>query len=244
MLPGHKGQDTADGHRGGTRPSPVHDAPGSRWAPLYVVVLREHTSAPPPRRLDHVRQGLRARHLSRCTEEAYVGWIRRFIFFHDTRHPVELGSLEVTKFLTSPAVERASCRLDPEPFAECPPVPVQGCAGDRSLLARWHRARSGTGRTGWSACDSAGGLGEYTQRDMPRDVAASHEQRRSFRADASSWTERSRRHYHKVGPRSVYPAGPRRGCGITQISLSSGRMVVRQQCEHQRETTIIRRIIT
>lgn len=59
----------------------------------------------PPRLLDRVRQGLRARHLSRRTEEAYVAWIRRFIFFHDKRHPVELGAPEVTKFLTSLAVD-------------------------------------------------------------------------------------------------------------------------------------------
>ena len=40
---------------------------------------------PKPRLLDRVRQALRARHLSRRTEEAYVAWIRRFIVFHDER---------------------------------------------------------------------------------------------------------------------------------------------------------------
>jgi hypothetical protein len=56
---------------------------------------------PKPRLLDRVRQALRARHLSRRTEEAYVAWIRRFIVFHDKRHPAEMGAPEVTKFLTS-----------------------------------------------------------------------------------------------------------------------------------------------
>lgn len=60
---------------------------------------------PKPRLLDRVRQALRARHMSRRTEEAYVGWIRRFIFFHDKRHPAEMGAAEVTKFLTSLAVD-------------------------------------------------------------------------------------------------------------------------------------------
>jgi integron integrase len=60
---------------------------------------------PKPRLLDRVRQALRARHLSRRTEEAYVAWIRRFIFFHDKRHPAEMGAAEVTKFLTSLAVD-------------------------------------------------------------------------------------------------------------------------------------------
>ena len=43
--------------------------------------------------------------MSRRTEEAYVAWIRRFIFFHDKRHPAEMGAVEVTKFLTSLAVD-------------------------------------------------------------------------------------------------------------------------------------------
>jgi integron integrase len=60
---------------------------------------------PKPRLLDRVRQALRARHLSRRTEEAYVGWIRRFIFFHGKRHPAGMGAPEVTKFLTSLAVD-------------------------------------------------------------------------------------------------------------------------------------------
>jgi len=42
--------------------------------------------ARPPRFLDRVRQALRARHLSRRTERAYVAWIRRVIWFHGKRH--------------------------------------------------------------------------------------------------------------------------------------------------------------
>jgi site-specific recombinase XerD len=45
------------------------------------------------------------RRLSRRTEDAYVGWIRRYIFFHDKRHPAEMSAPEVTKFLTSLAVD-------------------------------------------------------------------------------------------------------------------------------------------
>jgi integron integrase len=50
--------------------------------------------------MDSVRQAIRLRHFSRRTEEAYVGWIRRFIVFHGTRHPRELGAPEVTAFLS------------------------------------------------------------------------------------------------------------------------------------------------
>jgi integron integrase len=35
----------------------------------------------------------------------YVAWIRRYIFFHGKRHPTEMGAPEVTKFLTSLAVD-------------------------------------------------------------------------------------------------------------------------------------------
>jgi integron integrase len=56
--------------------------------------------------LDRVREQIRTRHLSRRTEKAYVGWVRRYILFHDKRHPRDLGSTEVAQFLTSLAVDR------------------------------------------------------------------------------------------------------------------------------------------
>ena len=55
--------------------------------------------APPPRLLDRVRLAIRSRHYSRRTEEAYVGWIRRYILFHRKRHPREMGEREVAEFL-------------------------------------------------------------------------------------------------------------------------------------------------
>jgi hypothetical protein len=38
------------------------------------------------------------------TEQAYIGWIGRFIVFHGKRHPVEMGAAEVGEFLTHLAV--------------------------------------------------------------------------------------------------------------------------------------------
>jgi integron integrase len=70
-----------------------------------VLTLRENAPALRPRLLDRVRAALRARHYSRRTEEAYVAWIRRYIVFHGKRHPVDMGAVEVTGFLTSLAVE-------------------------------------------------------------------------------------------------------------------------------------------
>ncbi|OGO47220.1 MAG: integrase [Chloroflexi bacterium RBG_16_63_12] len=59
-----------------------------------------------PRLLDRVRASVRARHYSRRTERAYVGWVRRFILFHAKRHPSQMGEAEVTRFLTHQAVSK------------------------------------------------------------------------------------------------------------------------------------------
>src|SRR2546425_11931836 len=56
--------------------------------------------------LDRVRAEVRLRHYSRRTEEAYVHWIRRYIVFHGTRHPRDLGANEVTAFLAWLAVDK------------------------------------------------------------------------------------------------------------------------------------------
>ena len=63
------------------------------------------SSAPKPRLLDQVRQAIRTRHYSPRTEETYVGWIKRFIFFHNKRHPAEMGEKEIAQFLSSLASE-------------------------------------------------------------------------------------------------------------------------------------------
>jgi len=48
---------------------------------------------------------IRARHYSRSTEKAYVGWIRRYILFHGKRHPQELGEAEMVHYLSHLATE-------------------------------------------------------------------------------------------------------------------------------------------
>ena len=59
-----------------------------------------------PSLLSLVRRAIRLRHYSRRTEDAYVAWVRRFIRFCGTRHPRELGPSDVTRFLSSLAVDR------------------------------------------------------------------------------------------------------------------------------------------
>jgi integrase len=53
-----------------------------------------------PRLLAALRAALRVRHYSPRTEEAYIGWVRRFVRFHGLRHPRELGPREVAAFLS------------------------------------------------------------------------------------------------------------------------------------------------
>ena len=60
----------------------------------------------PPRLLDQVRDVIRRRHYSYRTEQTYVHWIKRFIYFSGKRHPREMGAAEVTAFLSHLASER------------------------------------------------------------------------------------------------------------------------------------------
>lgn len=55
--------------------------------------------------LDQIRATMRVRHYSYQTEQTYIKWIRRYIFFHNVRHPAEMGAAEVEAFLTHLAVE-------------------------------------------------------------------------------------------------------------------------------------------
>ena len=59
-----------------------------------------------PRLSEVVREHLRKRHYSLRTERAYLGWIRRFVAFHDRRHPRDMGGPEVEAFLSHLAVAR------------------------------------------------------------------------------------------------------------------------------------------
>ena len=61
---------------------------------------------PPRKLLDRVRDAIRTRHYSRRTEEAYVYWIRKYIVFHDKKHPSLMGATEISAFLTSLAVRQ------------------------------------------------------------------------------------------------------------------------------------------
>lgn len=63
--------------------------------------------AQPPKLLDQVITKLRTKHYSLRTEKVYVDWIKRFIWFHDKRHPQEMGAPQVEAFLSHLAVDRS-----------------------------------------------------------------------------------------------------------------------------------------
>jgi len=57
-----------------------------------------------PKLLDQVRHRLRYRHYALATERTYLHWIRRYILFHNKRHPKDLDGQSVSDFLTHLAV--------------------------------------------------------------------------------------------------------------------------------------------
>jgi integron integrase len=77
-------------------------SPASARAPAAAPAAAQTPAprSPSPKLLPTVRRALRLRHYSRRTEEAYVSWIRRFIRYHDLRHPRELGEAEIERFLS------------------------------------------------------------------------------------------------------------------------------------------------
>jgi len=74
---------------------------------------------PQPRKLlDQVRDVIRLKHYSYRTEESYVAWIRRYILFHNKRHPSEMGALEIEAFLSYLAVqERVAASTQNQAFS-------------------------------------------------------------------------------------------------------------------------------
>jgi len=53
-----------------------------------------------PKLMDQLHEALRSRHYSRSTEQAYCHWVKRFIYFHNGRHPAEIAEPEINAFLS------------------------------------------------------------------------------------------------------------------------------------------------
>jgi site-specific recombinase XerD len=59
-----------------------------------------------PKFLDQLREIIRLKHYSIRTEQSYVDWARRYILFHEKKHPRDMGAKEIAAFLTHLAVGR------------------------------------------------------------------------------------------------------------------------------------------
>jgi len=55
--------------------------------------------------LDIVRDTIRFKHYSLSTEKTYIHWIKQYIFFHNKRHPKDMGKDEIEEYLTSLAIK-------------------------------------------------------------------------------------------------------------------------------------------
>ncbi|MBW2642306.1 MAG: phage integrase N-terminal SAM-like domain-containing protein, partial [Deltaproteobacteria bacterium] len=68
--------------------------------------VKDNKEQKPEKLLDLAREILRRKHYSIRTEETYVGWIKRYIYFHNKQHPKDMGVPEIEEFLTHLAVDR------------------------------------------------------------------------------------------------------------------------------------------
>ncbi len=62
---------------------------------------------PPRKLLEQVSDAIRIKHYSSRTEQTYKDWIRRYILFHNKRHPRDMGIDEIQAFISHLATERA-----------------------------------------------------------------------------------------------------------------------------------------
>src|SRR5690625_598640 len=85
-----------------------------------------------PRLLDQVRGDLQSRHYSERTVDAYVHWIRRYIRFHNKRHPKDMAEADINAFLTHLAVEAKVSASTDRSARQAPHGPLVGAKGGDS----------------------------------------------------------------------------------------------------------------
>lgn len=59
----------------------------------------------PKKLLDQVRDLIRLKHYSIRTEQTYLSWIKRYVLFHNKRHPKDMGKIEIEAFLSPLAMD-------------------------------------------------------------------------------------------------------------------------------------------
>jgi integron integrase len=78
----------------------------SMTPPLETPSPQTPQNGKPRKLLEQVSDALRTKHYSYRTEQTYVDWIRRYILFHNKRHPKEMGEKEIREFIAYLAIER------------------------------------------------------------------------------------------------------------------------------------------
>jgi len=68
--------------------------------------IRHRIPAKPVRFLDQLRFHIRQQGLAYQTEKTYIHWTKRYIHYHNKRHPKEMGAAEVEMFLSALSIDR------------------------------------------------------------------------------------------------------------------------------------------
>jgi integron integrase len=82
-----------------TNPVPILSNLPSRYPRITAAFPQK------PKLLDRLQEALRSRHYSRRTEQTYSHWVKRFIYFHNVRHPMDMAEPEINAYLTHLAVK-------------------------------------------------------------------------------------------------------------------------------------------
>ena len=73
---------------------------------IIIRHLQDATLTSDRQAIDQVREILRLKHYAYRTEQAYLDWIRRFVPFHGSHHPILMGVDDVERFISYLANER------------------------------------------------------------------------------------------------------------------------------------------
>ena len=93
------------------------------------------TTENPPKLLEQVRNRLRVKHYSIRTEDTYIHWIKRFIYFYGKRHPKDMGAHDIETFLTHLAVKGKVAAATQNLAKSSILFLISRSAGDRITLA-------------------------------------------------------------------------------------------------------------
>jgi len=79
----------------------------------------ENGSQNKPRLLEQVRDVLRYLHYSYRTEQSYIHWIKRYIYFHNKKHPRDMGADQIVEYLYLPCRQTKSITQHAKSGSQC-----------------------------------------------------------------------------------------------------------------------------